>query len=607
MKYDKHRFLPLSRQDMKERGWESCEFIFVSGDAYVDHPSFAAAVISRVLEAAGFTVGIIPQPDWKNPESYTVLGRPRFGFLVGSGCMDSMVAHYTSGKKPRSNDEYSPGGKAGLRPDRAILKYVEGIRGVYKDVPVIIGGIEASLRRFAHYDYWSDKVRRSILLDSKADILVFGMGEDPIISIAERLRAGESIGSITDVRGTSVRAHGKIPSGIGPYIELPSFDVLKGADEKSLRNYADHFMLQKHNQDPESAKILVEKSDERFVIQNLPSYPLAQADMDKLYELPFTRMAHPQYDADGGIPALKEVQFSLVSSRGCFGGCSFCAITAHQGKAVTGRSCDSVVREARELINLEGFKGYIHDLGGPTANFSGPACERQSRGSFCSNKECLFPDICPQMKVSHKHYLKLLDAVRTIPGIKKVFIRSGIRFDYLLADKDLGGRFMEHLCKYHVSGQLKTAPEHISDNVLNAMGKCGNASYEEFRKKYADTNQRLGMKQYIIPYFISSHPGSTLNDAIELALYMKRTRFIPDQVQDFYPTPGTLATCMYHTGLDPRTMKPIYVPKGEREKRMQRALLQFNRKESRLLVKEALEKTGRTNLIGRGSDCLIPF
>jgi uncharacterized radical SAM protein YgiQ len=605
MKYDKHRFLPISKKDMKERGWEACDFVFVSGDAYVDHPSFAAAVISRTLEAAGFRVGIIAQPDWKNPQSYTILGRPRLGFLVGSGAMDSMVAHYTSGKRLRSNDEYSPGGKAGLRPDRAILKYVEGIRGVYKDVPVIIGGIEASLRRFAHYDYWSDKVRRSILLDSKADILVFGMGENPIISIAERLNKGESIGTITNIRGTSVRCHGNIPENVASYIELPSFDSIKGTDEKYLRTYAEHFMLQKENYDPQSAKILIEQSDDRFVIQNLPAFPLSEPEMDKLYELPFTRMAHPVYDADGGIPALKEVQFSLVSSRGCFGGCSFCAITAHQGKAVTGRSCPSIVREARELINLEGFKGYIHDLGGPTANFSGPACKRQEKGSFCPEKECLFPDICPQMKPSHKKYLDMLDAVRILPGIKKVFIRSGIRFDYLLADKENGARFLEHLCKYHVSGQLKTAPEHISADVLNAMGKCGNEKYETFRKKYADTNQRLGMKQFIIPYFISSHPGSTLHDAIELALYLKRTHFIPDQVQDFYPTPGTLATTMYHTGLDPRIMKPIYVAKGEREKKMQRALLQFNRKESRQLVKEALEKAGRTDLIGRGSACLI--
>ncbi len=600
---------------MEERGWESCDFIFVSGDAYVDHPSFAAALISRTLEAAGFKIGIIPQPDWKNPLSYTILGRPRLAFLVGSGCMDSMVSHYTSGKKPRSGDAYSPGGKTGLRPDRAILKYVEGIRGVFKDVPVIIGGIEASPRRFAHYDYWSDKVRRSILLDSKADILVYGMGEHPIIKIAERLDAGESIGTITDIRGTSIRRHGKIPSdilhgimpNIGPYIELPPFELVKGTDEKSLRAYAEHFMTQKENHDPATAKILIEKTDDRFVIQNPPAYPVSQAEMDALYELPFTRLAHPVYDAEGGIPALKEVQFSLVSSRGCFGGCSFCAITAHQGKAVTGRSCPSLVREARELINLEGFKGYIHDMGGPTANFSGPACERQERGSFCPGKECLFPDICPQMKVSHEDYLQKLDAVRRIPGIKKVFIRSGIRFDYLLADKKSGGNFLEQLCKYHVSGQLKTAPEHISEAVLRAMGKCGNEKYELFRKKYTEVNNRLGLKQYIIPYFISSHPGSTLNDAVDLALYLKKTGFVPDQVQDFYPTPGTLSTTMYHTGFDPRSMKPVYVPKGEREKKMQRALLQFNRKESRQLVKEALEKTGRTDVIGRGPNCLIPF
>ncbi|GHT55200.1 YgiQ family radical SAM protein [Spirochaetia bacterium] len=631
-------FLPLNRQDMAARGWESCDFIFVSADAYVDHPSFAAALISRVLEAAGYRVGIIPQPDWKNPSSYTVLGRPRLGFLVGAGNMDSMVANYTAAKKPRSDDAYSPGGKAGSRPDRATLKYVEGIRAAihtfgsaYKDVPVIIGGIEASLRRFAHYDYWSDTVRRSILLDSKADILVYSMGETPILEIAHRLAAGEKIAAIRDVRGTCIRFHGDYPANFqnetsagqkspakhhaaAGFVRLPDYEAVKGTDPASLRAYAEHFMLQKHNADPETGQILAELNDgDRWVIQNPPAFPLKTAELDRIYELPFTRRAHTKYGVTG-IPALTETSFSLVSSRGCFGGCSFCAITFHQGRAVSSRSVESLCREAAALTALPGFKGYIHDVGGPTANFYGPGCKKQERGAFCSRRECLFPEPCPELRPDHGPYLRALADLRekvsgTISGaapgkktpgpIKKIFIRSGIRFDFLEMDKQHGKEFLENLCKYHVSGQLKVAPEHVSAPVLAAMGKSGAAVYEKFRQDYADVNQRLGLKQYLIPYFISSHPGSGLEDAVELALYMKKSGFVPDQVQDFYPTPGTLATVMYRTGLDPRTMEPIYAARGEREKKLQRALLQFNHPENRRLVAEALREAGREDLIGR--------
>ncbi|GHU60915.1 YgiQ family radical SAM protein [Spirochaetia bacterium] len=604
---------------MGERGWESCDCIFVSGDAYVDHPSFAVALISRFLEAEGFRVGIIPQPDWKNPQSYTVLGRPRLAFLVGAGTMDSMVAHYTAARKPRSEDAYSPGGKAGFRPDRATLKYVEGIRAAYKDIPVIIGGIEAGLRRFAHYDYWSDTVRRSILLDSKADILVYGMGERPILEIARRLRKGEPVKAIRDVRGSCVRSQGPPPElAAGAALQLPDYETVKGADPASLRAYAEHFMLQKLHaapdaaRDPGTAKALAEKSDgDRWVLQNPPAFPLDTAELDRVYELPYMRRAHPMYDAAfkengvGGIPALQEVCFSLVSSRGCFGGCSFCAITFHQGRAVTSRSRESLVREAETLTRRRDFKGYIHDVGGPTANFYGAHCPRQEGGSFCPEKECLYPKACPQLKADHRPYMETLKALRNMEPVKKVFIRSGIRFDYLELDKQHGGEFLETLCRYHVSGQLKVAPEHISATVLAAMGKCAHGTYEKFRRDYTETNERLGLKQYLIPYFISSHPGSTLNDAIELALYMKQSRFVPDQAQDFYPTPGTMAAVMYRTGLDPRTMENVYVPRGEREKRLQRSLLQFNRPENKALVIEALKAAGREDLIGEGAECLV--
>ena len=567
--------MPICRRDMDERGWEECDFIFVSGDAYVDHPSFAAALLCRVLEAAGFRAGIIPQPDWKNPSSYTALGRPRLAFLVGAGNMDSMVAHYTAAKRKRSDDAYSPTGKSGLRPDRATLVYVEGIRRAYKDVPVIIGGIEASLRRFAHYDYWSDTVRRSILLDSKADILVFGMGEKPLLNIARRLAKGESIGSISDEKGTCVRIHGR--AAVEQWKDvcfLPKYESVKEKDEASLRAYAEHFMIQKQNADPLSAKPLAEENDgNRWVIQNPPALPLSTKELDNLYELPFTRKAHPMYDAQGGINALKEVSFSLVSSRGCFGGCSFCAITSLQGRAVVGRSKESLLREARTLAAHPDFKGYIHDVGGPTANFFRSACEKQESGGFCANRECLYPQSCPKLKADHGQYLKTLKALREIPGIKKVFIRSGLRFDFIQHDKKHGKEFLETLCQFHVSGQLKVAPEHICANVLEAMGKCPHSSYEEFRKDFTAVNKRLRLKQYLLPYFITSHPGAGMMEAEELARYLKKTRFAPEQTQDFYPTPGTMSAVMYHTGLDPRTMKPIYVAKGNKERRKQKELI----------------------------------
>jgi uncharacterized radical SAM protein YgiQ len=602
---------------MDERGWDECDFIFVSGDAYIDHPSFAAAILCRTLEAEGFRVGIIPQPNWKDSSSFTVLGRPRLGFLAGAGNMDSMVAHYTAAKRKRSDDAYSPGGKSGHRPDRALLVYVEGIRRAYKDTAVIIGGIEASLRRFAHYDYWSDTVRRSILLDSKADILVYGMGEKTLLQIAHRLAAGEIISSINDVRGTCIRVHGKDALAKWKNIVfLPEYNTVKEKDAPSARAFAEHFMLQKDNADPLSAKPLAEQNDgDRMVIQNPPALPLSVSELDRIYELPFTRKAHPMYEAEGGIPALKEVSFSLVSSRGCFGGCSFCAITFHQGRTVTGRSKESLLREARAIVDgaknkrslrsqtaNQDFKGYIHDVGGPTANFYQPACEKQkpskakASGGFCAKRECLFPSPCPKLKANHKPYIEVLNALRKIPGIKKVFIRSGIRFDFIQHDKKHGKEFLETLCQHHVSGQLKVAPEHISANVLKAMGKFAakgsveHSCYEQFRKNFADVNKRLGLKQYLLPYFISAHPGASIKEAWELSRYLKKTGFVPEQTQEFYPTPGTMSTVMYHTGLDPRTMKPVYVAKGNKERRLQKALLHLDKPENRKLVQSAMKE-----------------
>jgi uncharacterized radical SAM protein YgiQ len=568
-------FLPVCRRDMEMREWEECDFVFVSGDSYIDHPAFAAALLCRTLEAAGYRVGIIPQPDWKDPASYTVLGRPRLAFLVGSGNMDSMVAHYTAARRKRSDDAYSPGGRAGLRPDRALLTYVEGVRRACKNTAVIVGGIEASLRRFAHYDYWSDTVRRSILLDSKADLLVYGMGEKPLLEIACRLASGDAVGEIRNVRGTCVRAWSESALAQWPgAVRLPEYAAVKGTDGESLRAYAEHFMLQKRGADPESGRPLAERSDgDRWVIQNPPAFPVSAGEMDRLYELPFTRRALPVYDGAGGVPALGEAAFSLTANRGCFGGCSFCAITFHQGRAVTSRSKESLVREARSLAALPGFKGYINDAGGPTANFFGAACEKHKRGAFCADRECLYPAPCPGLRADHGPYLEALRALRETSGIKKVFIRSGIRFDFMQLDAKHGKEFLETLCRHHVSGQLKTAPEHVSPPVLDAMGKCGNERYEQFREDYAAQNRRLGLKQYLIPYFMSAHPGASLAEAEELALYLRKTGFIPEQTQEFYPTPGTMSTVMYRTGLDPRTMRTVYVARGDRERRQQRNLL----------------------------------
>ena len=571
---------------MDERGWGECDFIFVSGDAYVDHPSFGAPLICRVLEDEGYKVGIIPQPAWtrgpgQNPSppegsyqapSITTLGRPRLAFLAGAGNLDSMVAHYTAAKRKRSDDAYSPGGQAGFRPDRALLRYVEEIRRAYKQVPVIIGGIEASLRRFAHYDYWSDKVRRSVLLDSKADILVYGMGERAIMEIAQRLAQGEPIEEIDDVAGTCVRGQERPPKAL----ELPSYETVKGGDPASLRAYAEHFMICRANGDPLKGRILAEPYDsdgprQRWVIQNPPALPLDTAELDRIYELPFTRLSHPIYDGAGGIPALKEVQFSLVSSRGCFGGCSFCSITFHQGRAVQSRSKESLVREAQGLTALPGFKGYIHDVGGPTANFFSPPCDIQRAGGFCTHRECLFPAPCPELRPDHGPYLEALAALdRASPTIKKIFIRSGIRFDFIALDRQKGREFLETLCRSHVSGQLRVAPEHVSAQVLHAMGKTG--GYAEFNREFTEINKALGLKQYLVPYLISGHPACGMEEARELERFLKGMGFIPDQVQDFYPTPGTLSTVMYRTGMDPRSGETLHVP-GEKERRLQRELL----------------------------------
>jgi uncharacterized radical SAM protein YgiQ len=595
-------FLPMDAPTMKERGWDECDFVLVSGDAYVDHPSFGPAVISRLLEADGFRVCILAQPDWSSKAAFATFGRPRLGFLVTAGNMDSMVNRYTANRRTRSEDAYSPGGKAGLRPDRAVISYCNRVREAFKGIPILIGGIEASLRRFSQYDYWSDTVKRSVLLDSKADLLVYGMGETQIREIARRLASGEAVGSITDVRGTAFRTSKPETAGIGDggTILLPSFESVS----TDKRAFAESFMIQYRNSDPFSGKRLVEPDGARFVVQNPPAFPLEGKELDRVYELPYARSWHPSYDAAGGIPALSEIEFSLVSSRGCFGGCSFCAICFHEGRIVTPRGKDSILREAALLTRQSRFKGYIHDVGGPTANFRNPACAKQAKSGACVDRQCLFPEPCPNLEVSHRDYLELLREVRAIPGVKKVFVRSGIRYDYLMLDPDES--FLRELCEHHVSGQLKVAPEHVSARVLQAMGKPGPASYERFAERFAKTNEAIGKKQYLIPYFIASHPGSELKDAIELAENLRDSGFVPDQVQDFYPTPGTLSTCMYYTGLDPRTMEPIRVPSGGRDRSMQRALLQYSKPENHDEVREALYQAGREDLIGSGSKALVP-
>ena len=591
-------FLPVSRADMEARGWDQCDFVYIIGDAYVDHPTFGHAIISRVLEAHGYRVGIIPQPNWRDPKSIQVLGEPRLGFLVMGGNMDPMVNHYTVAKRRRGYDAFSPGGKAGLRPDYATVVYCNLIRQTYKHTPILIGGIEASLRRLAHYDYWSDKLKRSILLDSQADLLMYGMGERSIVEIADALDSGLSVQDLTFIRGTVYKARSL--ADVYDYTLLPSYGELT-ADK---RNYAASFYTQYCNTDPFSGKTLVEPYDERtFVVQNPPQEPLSQQEMDDTYDLPYMRTYHPMYEKDGGIDAIKEVKFSLQSCRGCFGGCSFCALTFHQGRIIQTRSHESILKEAELLTQDPEFKGYIHDVGGPTANFRQPACKKQLTKGACPTRQCLFPTPCKNLIADHSDYLSLLRKLRALPGVKRVFVRSGIRFDYLLADKD--DSFFRELVKYHVSGQLKVAPEHIADPVLDLMGKPRNAVYERFLEKYFSLCRQEGKDQYVVPYLMSSHPGSTLKEAVALAEYLHAHHLSPEQVSDFYPTPSTISTVMYYTGLDPRTMKPVYVATNPHEKAMQRALIQYRNPKNYDLVHEALVKAGRTDLIGYGKECLI--
>ena len=583
---------------MEERGIDRPDFVYVIGDAYVDHPSFGHAIISRVLEAHGYSVGIISQPDWKDDRSIDVFGKPRLAFLVSAGNMDSMVNHYYVSGKRRKEDAYTPGGQMGKRPDHAAAVYGNLIRRTYRDVPVILGGIEASLRRMAHYDYWSDSFRRSILLDSQADLISYGMGEKSIVEIADALASGLSVRDITFVAGTVYKT--KKPEAVYEGVRLPSYEEMK-ADRKK---YAESFFIQYNNTDPINGNVLMEEYPGGvYVVQNPPQKPLTMQEMDDVYALPYMRTYHPSYESQGGVPAIREIKFSLISNRGCFGGCSFCALTFHQGRTVQVRSHESILEEAKLLIQDKDFKGYIHDVGGPTANFRAPSCQDQLVRGVCKNRQCLFPKPCPHMKADHRDYLQLLRKLRALPGVKKVFIRSGIRFDYLLADPD--DTFFRELVKHHVSGQLKVAPEHICDAVLKRMGKPENAVYERFRKKYEKLNEELGLKQYLVPYLMSSHPGSTLKEAVELAEYLRDLGYMPEQVQDFYPTPSTLSTVMYYTGIDPRDGKPVYVCRNHHEKAMQRALIQYRNPKNRELVKEALIKAGRTDLIGFGPKCLI--
>ena len=591
-------FLPLCRKDMEERGWEQVDFVYVCGDAYVDHPSFGHAVITRLLEAHGYKVGIIAQPDWKEKTSVMEYGEPRLAFLVSAGNMDSMVNHYSVSKRPRRTDAYTPGGVMGKRPDYAAVVYGNLIRQTYKKTPVILGGIEASLRRMAHYDYWSDRLKRSILLDSGADLISYGMGERSILEIAEALEAGIDVKDLTFIPGTVFRAK-SLDSVYDPVI-LPGFEEMK--QDKLL--YARSFYTQYCNTDPIKGRCLAEPYGEHlYVIQNPPSRPLGQEEMDEVYGYPYMRTYHPSYEKDGGVPAIAEVKFSLISNRGCFGGCSFCALTFHQGRILQTRSHESLLDEAVKMTEDPDFKGYIHDVGGPTANFRQPSCDKQLEHGVCKNRQCLYPKPCRNLKADHKDYVRLLRKLREIPKVKKVFIRSGIRFDYVMADPD--DTFFRELCAYHVSGQLKVAPEHVSDAVLSRMGKPENKVYQAFVKKYKRINQELGKDQYLVPYLMSSHPGSTLKEAVELAEYLRDLGYMPEQVQDFYPTPSTISTCMYYTGVDPRDMKPVYVPKNPHEKAMQRALIQYRDPKNYNLVLEALKKAGRMDLVGYDRHCLL--
>ena len=591
-------FLPVNRQDMEELGIEQLDFVFVIGDAYVDHPSFGPAIISRVLQSRGYTVGIIAQPDWKDDSSVTILGEPRLGFLVSSGNMDSMVNHYYVSKKHRESDAYTPGGEPYHRPDRAVIAYGNLIRKTYKKTPIIIGGIEASLRRMAHYDYWSDSFRRSVLLDSQADLISYGMGEKSIVEIADALNSGIEVKYITFIPGTVYKT--KDISGLYDYELLPSYDDCLA----NKKNYAKSFKIQHDNTDPFTGKILVEPYPNGvYVVQNVPQPPLTTQEMDDVYALPYTRTYHPMYEEKGGIPAISEIKFSLISNRGCFGGCNFCALTFHQGRTIQVRSHESIIEEAKVITHDKDFKGYIHDVGGPTANFRHPSCQKQLTYGVCKNRQCLFPKPCQNLYVDHSDYLSLLRKLRELPGVKKVFVRSGIRFDYLLADPD--DTFFRELVEHHISGQLKVAPEHICDAVLSKMGKPENSVYEAFVAKYKKLNVSSGKNQFLVPYLMSSHPGSTLKEAVKLAEYLRDIGYMPEQVQDFYPTPSTMSTVMYYTEVDPETMKPVYVCKNPHEKAMQRALIQYRNPKNYELVKEALTLAGRTDLIGFDAKCLI--
>lgn len=588
-------FLPTTAQEMREAGLDQVDFVYVCGDAYVDHPSFGCAIITRTLETFGYTCAILSQPDWNNDEEFLQFGTPRLGFLVSAGNIDSMVNHYSVNKRRRDKDNYTDDGVMGKRPDRATIVYSQVLKRLFPHVPVLIGGIEASLRRTAHYDYWDNKVRRSILMDSQADLLMFGMGENTIIEVADALASGMDVRDLCYIRGTAWKTK-SLDHIMDDYIVLPSYNEVS----TSRKTYARSFMTQYENQDAVNSKMLIEPYDGWYVVVNQPPLPLTQEQMDFTYSLPYERTFHPKYHY---VSAIEEVQFSITSNRGCFGNCTFCAITSHQGRVISTRSTESVVEEAKQITAMPNFKGYIHDVGGPSANFSRPACDKQVEHGACSSRQCLWPKACPNLKVDHSHYVEMLDAVRSLPNVKKVFIRSGIRYDYLMYDKN--DDFFDRLVKYHISGQLKVAPEHVSAQVLDKMGKPRKELYFKFVEKFNEKNEEFGMKQFLVPYLMSSHPGSTLKDAIELACYLKKIHHTPKQVQDFYPTPGTLATCMYYTGLDPRTMKPVYVAKTYEEKLEQRALMQYSYPKNYFIVKKALEKAGREDLIGTGPKCLI--
>ena len=594
-------FLPLTKKEMKQRGWDTADIIIVTGDAYVDHPSFGTAIISRVLESAGFKVCIISQP--KSDEDYKRFGAPRLAFFVNSGNIDSMVAHYTAAKRKRSDDAYTPGGKAGARPDRAVIVYSKALRRIFgDDMPICIGGIEASLRRFAHYDYWDDAVKPSILIDSTADLLMFGMGEKHVVEIAQRLNSGENIHDMHDILGTCYAVDTRDYT-VQSAKECPSFEAVSENSEKGKRKYAESTYIQQTEHDAVRGRTVIQRHGNKIVVQNPPMPPLTSEEMDAVYSLPFMRDYHPSYEALGGVPGIEEVKFSVIHNRGCFGACNFCALAYHQGRQVTARSHESVIQEVEKITEIPDFKGYIHDVGGPTANFRAPSCKGQLQRGLCKDKRCMAPTMCPAVEVDHSDYLQLLRELRKIPKIKKIFIRSGIRFDYLIADKD--EEFFKELVTHHISGQLKVAPEHCSSRVLDCMGKPHIDVYERFKKRFYKLTESAGKKQFLVPYLMSSHPGSTVNDAIELSLFLKKEGLHPEQVQDFYPTPGTISTCMFYTGLNPMNMQKVYVPRTPEEKAQQRALLQYYKPENRQIVMSALKKAGRTDLIGYGKNCLI--